>query len=77
MSAFSFSVEPKRAGDFLLSMAAALPPKTTTRSPRKVTTANKVFWARPANAELDRAGDWLLKTLTITRAKVATRAGPV
>ena len=58
-------------------MAAALPVKTTTRSPMKVTTANKVFWARPANAELDRAGEWLLRKLTTTRASIASRAGPV
>jgi hypothetical protein len=35
----------------------------------------KVFWARPANAELDRSGDWLLKNLTTTRAR-SSRAGP-
>jgi hypothetical protein len=43
----------------------------------KVTSANKVFWVRPANAELDRSGDWLLKHLSTTRASVATRGGPV
>ena len=43
----------------------------------KVTSANKVFWVRPANPELDRSGDWLLKNLTTTRASAATRAGPV
>jgi len=58
-------------------MAAVLPPGQKTRSPIKVTTANKVFWARPANAELDRAGEWLLKKLTTTRASIASRAGPV
>jgi hypothetical protein len=50
-------------------------PKTKT-SPAKVTSANKVFWARPANAELDRSGDWLFKNLTITRARNTSRAGP-
>jgi hypothetical protein len=42
-----------------------------------VTSANKVFWVRPANAELDRSGDWLLKNLSTLRASAATRAGPV
>jgi len=36
----------------------------------------KVFWTRPANPELDRSGDWLLKHLTTTRARKVSRAGP-
>jgi hypothetical protein len=36
----------------------------------------KVFWIRPANPELDRSGDWLLKHLTTTRARLMSRAGP-
>ena len=43
----------------------------------KVTSGNKVFWARPANPALDRAGDWLLKNLSTTRASTMTRAGTV
>jgi hypothetical protein len=43
----------------------------------KVTSANKVFWARPANAELDRSGAWLLVNLSTTRARIMPRAGPV
>jgi hypothetical protein len=39
-------------------------PKATTR---------KAFWARPANPELDRSGDWQLKNLTTTRAKAVSR----
>lgn len=38
--------------------------------------ARKAFWTRPANPELDRSGDWLLKNLSTTRAKAASRAGP-
>jgi len=51
-------------------------PKTKT-SPAKITSANKVFWARPANPELTLAGDWLLKNLNTTRARPTSRAGPV
>jgi hypothetical protein len=42
----------------------------------KVTSANRVFWARPANVELDRSGEWLLVNLSTTRASVTPRAGP-
>ena len=37
------------------------------------TAARKAFWARPANAELDRSGDWLLKNLTTTRTNAPSR----
>jgi len=51
--------------------------KKKIRNPAKeASVACEAFWARPANAELDRAGDWLLKNLTSTRAKAASRAGP-
>ena len=54
-----------------------LTPKKKSRSPAKgASAARKAFWARPANAELDRSGDWLLKNLSSTRAKAASRAGP-
>ena len=31
------------------------------------------FWRRPPNAELDRAGDWLLENLTVIRAETIAR----
>jgi len=53
----------------------------TTLSPRRKNrrlpkAERKAFWARPANAELDRSGDWLLKNLTTIRAKARPRGGP-
>jgi len=36
----------------------------------------KAFWTRPANPELNRSGDWLLKNLTTTRARSTARACP-
>jgi hypothetical protein len=32
------------------------------------------FWLCKPNAELDRAGDWLLENLSTVRAKAASRA---
>jgi hypothetical protein len=72
-----FFIEPFPGGCFFPSVSVAPPLKIKPRSPMKVTSANKVFWARPANAELDRSGDWLLVNLSTTRARHATRAGSV
>jgi hypothetical protein len=74
---FKFSVEPTSGGRIFPGVSILVSPKTKPQSSARITSANKVFWARPANAELDRSGDWLLKNLTTTRARVATRAGPV
>jgi hypothetical protein len=72
-----FFVEPIASGCFFPAVSDVPPLKVKPRLPMKVTSANKVFWARPANAELDRSGDWLLVNLATTRARHATRAGPV
>lgn len=77
MGAFLFSVEAPGRGRHRSGVPDSRPINSKPDSPVKVTTANKVFWARPANAELDRSGEWLLKKLIPTRAGVATRAGPV
>ncbi len=61
-------------GTFSL-VPTTLSPRRKNRRPAKA-TARKAFWARPANPELDRSGDWLLKNLTTTRAKAVSRAGP-
>jgi len=70
-------LSPAPATGIFLPVSGPHPANSKPPSPVKVTSANKVFWARPANAELDRSGDWLLKKLTTTRASVAPRAGPV
>ena len=57
-------------------MSTTLSPQRKNRRQPKGTAARKAFWARPANPELDRSGDWLLKNLTTTRAKAASRASP-
>jgi hypothetical protein len=77
VGAFLFSVEPSAPGDMFLPVVESRPIPTKKPAPVKVTPANKVFWVRPANAELDRSGEWLLTKLTTTRASIATRAGPV
>lgn len=56
------------------NVSSALSPQRKNRRPAKGAAARKAFWARPANPELDRSGDWLLKNLTTTRAKAASRA---
>jgi hypothetical protein len=76
-AALLFFVEPLRDGCFFPAVSVVPPLKVKPRSPIKVTSANRIFWARPANAELDRSGEWLLSNLSTTRARVATRAGPV
>jgi len=53
-----------------------LPTKRKKSRPAKSAAKRKAFWARPANAELDRSGDWLLKNLATTRASALPRAGP-
>jgi hypothetical protein len=77
MGAFLFSVDPLRGGAIFLGVPNLASPTAKPQTPAKFTSANKVFWARPNNSELNRSGDWLLKNLTTTRARVATRAGPV
>jgi len=57
-------------------VSTTLSPQREKRRQPKGAAARKAFWARPANPELDRSGDWLLKNLSTTRAKAASRAGP-
>jgi hypothetical protein len=74
---FCFALNRPRAAAFFAAVSVVPPLKVKPHSPVKVTAANRVFWARPANAELDRSGDWLLVNLSTTRASSATRAGAV
>jgi hypothetical protein len=72
-----FAVEIQPGGCTVSLVSTTLSPKGKShRAPKSTPTARKAFWARPANPELDRSGDWLLKNLSITRAKAASRAGP-
>ncbi len=72
-----FAVENKLPEGSLSLVPTTLSPKSKNRSaPKRAPAARKAFWARPANPELDRSGDWLLKNLSTTRAKSASRAGP-
>lgn len=70
-----FAVEIPRLRGTLCPVPSTLTPQRKNRRQPKA-AAHKAFWARPANAELDRSGDWLLKNLTTTRAKSVSRAGP-
>lgn len=69
-----FAVETPPAGGNLSVVSSTLSLKR--KNQRLPKNAPKAFWVRPANPELDRAGDWLLKNLTTTRARCASRAGP-
>jgi hypothetical protein len=70
-----FAVEIHPPHGTFSSVPTTLSPRRKNRRPAKA-AARKAFWARPANPELDRSGDWLLKNLTTTRAKAVSRAGP-
>ncbi len=70
-----FAVETQAFHGTLCPVPTTLSPRRKNRRPAKA-AARKAFWARPANPELDRSGDWLLKNLTNTRAKAVSRAGP-
>jgi hypothetical protein len=47
------------------------PTAKTPRAPR-----HRKFWVRKPNAELDRAGDWLLANLSGLRADATSRGHP-
>ncbi|MBI5766506.1 MAG: hypothetical protein HZA93_01835 [Verrucomicrobia bacterium] len=47
------------------------PRRPAAKSPR--TPIRRKFWARKSNAELDRAGDWLLANLGSLRADAPAR----
>ena len=57
-----FFLNRPEANDFFEGVSNATPHKAKPRAPMKVTSANKVFWVRPANAELDRSGLGLVDT---------------
>lgn len=71
-----FSVEIPSLRGNLSPVPSTLSPQRKNRRQPKGAAARKAFWARPANAELDRSGDWLLKNHSTTRAMAASRAGP-
>jgi hypothetical protein len=72
-----FFLNRRATADFFEAVSNVTPHKAKPRAPMKVTSANKVFWVRPANAELDRSGEWLLRHLSTTRASALPRAGTV
>jgi hypothetical protein len=77
MRSTGFAVENLPDECTFLGVSTTLPAKSKSRrAPKGVAGSRKVFWARPANLELDRSGDWLLKNLSTTRAKAASRASP-
>ncbi len=55
---------------------SSTPSPLAKRAPVTGSTSNKVFWTRPANPELNRSGDWLLRNLITTRARSTSRGGP-
>jgi hypothetical protein len=46
------------------------------RAQKSSSAAREKFWVRKPNAELDRAGDWLLANLTKMRTEAVSRAHP-
>jgi hypothetical protein len=72
--ATAFAVKNKLTGCTLSFVSTPLSPKgKSRRSPKGTAAVRKAFWARSANPELDRSGDWPLKNLSSTRAKSASR----
>jgi hypothetical protein len=67
---------PTRDGTVLFAVIATLPiaKKRAVKKPAKLRRGK--FWARAANPELDRSGDWLLANLPRIRAEAASRAHP-
>jgi len=59
---------------FIPTVATTLAQSKTRRAKARRAPSRARFWLCKSNAELDRAGDWLLENLSTVRAKAASRA---